>query len=90
LERTLPPLAVGDPAAGILIEAVEQVFGASVEAYGNDGCAQRLQVLGDELPPEVLAQSHGEHGERHGRGIAVEREIAGHLPSTVGRGYTPW
>ena len=55
---------VSDPAAGILIDGVKEVFRGSEEA--DDGCAgaKRFKILGKEFLPEFLAETEQENSCR--------------------------
>src|SRR5205823_12213629 len=62
---------IAEEAAGVLVNAVEEVLEAAVEADRADRRAEGSQILREELAPEVLAAGEEEHGggdEENGRG----------------------
>ena len=62
--HSIPPVT----AAGVIL-------GAAVEADGDGWRAERFEVLGEESPPQVLTQRHGEHGEGDRAGVALHAQI---------------
>jgi hypothetical protein len=55
-ERAATPVAIADPSAGVLIDAVEKVLARAEEANGRDRRAERLEILRDEPLPQIFAQ----------------------------------
>ena len=55
-QRPAAAEAIAEPAAGILIHAVEKVFDAAEEADRTNRRAECLEVFRQELSPEALAE----------------------------------
>ena len=53
---------IGQPAAGILINRVKKILGGAEQSDDCDACTERLQILGEKLLPELLAQTNQEYG----------------------------
>jgi hypothetical protein len=69
-------VAIADPPAGVLVEAVEEILRGAEEPDRGGRGAQRLQVLREEPLPEVLAEREEARRGRDGQDVAVEAEPA--------------
>src|SRR6266480_2055366 len=71
-EGAAPAVAIADPPAWVLVDAVEEVFARPEEADRSDRRAEALEVLRQKALPEVLAEREQE--DRRGDGDDVEFE----------------
>ena len=55
-EGVAPPVAIGDPPAGILIEPIEQDLKAAEEPDRGHGCSERFKIFREKPFPEILAE----------------------------------
>src|SRR6267378_367430 len=71
---TTTPVAVADPAARVLIDAVEKILARAEEPDGGDRCPERFEILRQEALPEVLAEREEEDGPGDRDDVALETE----------------
>src|SRR5206468_13008537 len=70
-----PAEVVGEPAAGVLIDRVEEVLHRAERPDRERSRAERLEILRKELLPQLLAEAQEEDGGRGGRHVPLEREV---------------
>ena len=68
---------IREPAAGILIDRIEEIFDGSKQA--NDGCtgAESFKVLGKKLLPKFLAQAKKKYSGGSNGYVSFETEVVG-------------
>ena len=76
-----PPQPVGKPAAGILVQRIEEIPCRAEETDGRDGRAERLQVFRQESLPQILAEREQEHRDGDRDNVPLEAERLCHRRS---------
>src|SRR5581483_6827084 len=67
-------IAVGDPAARVLIDAIEEILGSPKGTDRGDRRAERLEIRREEPAPQILTAAKEEHARRHGDDLRREPE----------------
>src|SRR5829696_8862991 len=77
--------AIAQPAARILIDAVQKVLRRAKQTDGGDRRTEGLEILRQEPPPQAFAQAHEADGGRSRNDRAVQGKIIARRPASA-----PW
>jgi hypothetical protein len=66
--------SIRNPASGILIDSIEEIFGGPEQADQRNARTQSFQILGQEFLPKLLTEAQQENSARRCCDIALKAE----------------